>query len=161
MNTQFSLNKLMIRDMTPDDVPLINEFFDAMGGESRAFFNRCDINRKGALKYCERLFPDRRYWIVEDEKKMLGYVYLLDWNTGVPLLGIAVRDELKGKGLGRRLMEHAINEAKSARRGGLRLTTHVANLRGQMLYESLGFRCMGQDKNPQELFYLLTFGFDI
>ena len=88
---------------------------------------------------------------------MLGFVFLTDWNTTIPALGIGVRDDLKGMHLGSRLMDLAIDEVKRAGKGGIRLTTHIANLRGQMLYEKKGFRCMGQYTNGLEVFYLLWF----
>ena len=52
------------RPVVGGDEGIINEFFDSMGGESRAMFNRRDFNRRGVLKHC--LHPDdetRRYWI--------------------------------------------------------------------------------------------------
>lgn len=155
-NTAF-LERAVLRPMMSEDKELVNEFFDAMGAESRAIFNRTDYQRKWALKYCRRADLTRRYWVAELDGKMLGFVFFFDWNTTIPMLGIGVRDDLKGMHLGGRLMDYAIEAAKEAGKGGIRLTTHVANLRGQMLYEKKGFRCMGQANNPLEVFYLLWF----
>lgn len=150
---------VLLRPMTAEDVGRVNEFFDAMGPESRAIFNRADYQRRWALKYCKApdAKPVRRYWLAEYEGKMAGFVFFFDWNTTIPGLGIGVRDELRGLHLGSRLMDCAIKEARDAGKGGIRLTTHTANLRGQMLYEKKGFRCMGQANNPLEVFYLLWF----
>ena len=149
---------VILRAMRAKDTALVNEFFDSMGAESRALYNRTDYQRKWALKYCARQDdPTRRYWLAERDGKMLGFVFLADWDTTIPSLGIGVRDELKGMHLGSRLMDLAIEEVKSAGKGGIRLTTHIANLRGQMLYEKKGFRCMGQYTNGLEVFYLLWF----
>ncbi len=154
--TEF-LNGIVLRPMEAGDVGIVNEFFDAMGGESRALYNRTDYQRKWALKYCNEQDPTRRYWVAELDGKMAGFVFLFDWNTTIPMLGIGVRDDLKGVHLGGRLMDYAIEAVKSAGKGGIRLTTHIANLRGQMLYEKKGFKCMGQANNPLEVFYLLWF----
>ncbi len=151
------LKKINIREMKHGDEGLINEFFDNMGYESRAFFNRTDYNRKGALRYCNSPDPTRRYWIAEYDGKMAGYVFFMDYNTSIPCLGIAVRDDLQGLHLGTTLMTFAINHIKEAGKGGIQLTTVFANLRGQMLYEKMGFKCMGQYKNGQEFFYLYRF----
>ena len=149
---------ICFRALTFEDTALVNEFFDAMGGESRALYNRTDYQRTRALKYCNRQNdPTRRYWMAEQDGKMLGFVFLTDWDTTIPALGIGVRDDLKGKHLGSRLMDLAIDEVKRAGKGGIRLTTHIANLRGQMLYEKKGFKCMGQYTNGLEVFYLLWF----
>ena len=151
------VESINIRPIEAGDEALIEIFFDRMGGESRALFNRRDYNRRGVLKFCARPDPTRRYFIAERGGEMAGYFFFMDWNTMIPEIGIAVRDDLAGKGLGTHLMSRAIEMAKSAGKGGIRLTTHTANLRGQTLYESAGFTCCGLCKNGTELFYLLNF----
>ena len=156
-NDAKSCSDIVIREMITEDERLVKEFFETMGGESRALFNRGDYNRRRTLKYCANQNPQSRYWIATLDEKMAGYVFFTDWNTTIPELGIAVREDLWGKHLGSRLMDHAIEEAKKAGKGGIRLTTQMANLRGQVLYEKKGFKLMGQYKNAVELFYLLWF----
>ena len=152
---------ITIRPLQSGDEVLINAFFDRMGGESRALFNRRDFNRRGVLKQCSNPLHSRRYWLALLDGEMAGYVFFLDWDTGVPELGIAVRDDLQGQHLGKTLMEYAMNEAKENGKGGIYLTTHTANLRGQALYESVGFGCMGVTKNGTELMYLYRFRQDV
>ena len=151
------MDEILIRDMKPEDVALVNDFFDAMGPESRALFNRQDCNRNGALRFCAEQDTNHRYWMAVLDGKMVGLVFFVHWGTGIPVLGIAVRDGIRGKGLGGKLIDYAIAEAKAAGKGGIRLTTQFANLRGQTLYESRGFQRMGQYVNGIEIFYLLAF----
>ena len=148
---------IVIRPLTERDKDIVNEFFDAMGFESSFFFNRNDGNRARVLEYFENACQSRRFWIADLNVKMAGLVFLIDWNTTVPSLGISVREDLKGMHLGSRLMDYAIEQVKRAKKGGIRLTTHFANLRGQMLYEKKGFRRMGQHTGGDEFFYLLWF----
>ena len=150
-------HRLSFRPVTADDEAIIGAFFDAMGGESRALFNRRDYNRNGVLKYCRRPDPTRRYFIAELDGRMAGYVFFLSFDTSIPELGLALCDDLQGQHLGRELVAFALDQAKSCGKGGLLLTTHVANLRGQALYEAMGFVCMGQCKNGTELFYLYRY----
>lgn len=157
MNTEAVWSKIVLRELQSTDENLINEFFNRMGGESRALFNRRDYNRKGVLKQCRTPLPTRRYWLALLDKEMVGYVFFLDWDTSIPELGIAVRDDLQGKHLGKELMRYAMERATSEGKGGICLTTHTANLRAQALYESMGFVCMGQCKNGTELFYLYRY----
>ena len=149
--------KITFRPMEREDAPAVEAFFDAMGGESRALFNRRDYNRRGALKYCERPDPTRRYFVAEADGEMVGYVFFLDFNTSIPQLGLAVRDDLRGRGLGRALVAFAIDEVRRGGKGGIQLTTHVANLRAQALYEAMGFTLVGPTKNGTEFFYLYRF----
>ena len=151
------IEKLTVREVLPSDTELIGEFFTAMGAESRALFNRRDYNRNGVLKYCRRPDGTRRYFIAELDGRMAGYVFFLSFDTSIPELGLALRDDLQGQHLGRELVAFALDEAKRNGKGGLLLTTHVANLRGQALYEAMGFVCMGQCKNGTELFYLYRY----
>jgi len=157
MKNEQLLQSITIRPLQSDDEALINAFFEHMGGESRALFNRRDYNRRGVIKQCARPLPDRRFWLALLDGEMVGYVFFLDWKTGVPELGIAVRDDLQGQHLGKTLMEYAMNEARACGKGGIYLTTHTANLRGQALYDAMGFTCMGVTKNGTELFYLYSF----
>ena len=146
-----------LRPLTETDAPLLEEFFAALGPESRALFNRRDYNKKGVLRAITHPDPAREYYLAEAEGRLLGYVFFLEANTGIPELGLCVRDDFQGKGIGRALCEWAIAAAKEKGKGGLILTTHTANLRAQVLYESVGFFCQGLTKNGTELFYLLRF----
>ena len=151
------LQQITLREVMAGDEVLINDFFDRMGGESRALFNRREYNRRGLLKYCAKPDPTRRYFMAEYQGEMAGYVFFLDFDTSIPQLGLAVRDDLAGKGLGAYLVEVAQNMAKEQGKGGLQLTTHVANLRAQALYEKMGFALIGPTKNGTEFFYLYRF----
>ena len=157
MKTDALFARIRLREIAEGDEKRVNRFFDAMGGESRALFNRRDYNRKKALRACIRRDTDRLFYMAELDEEMAGYVFFLDWDTTVPELGIALRDELQGQGLGKHLMEFAVTLSQNAGKGGIQLTTHVANLRAQALYEAAGFVCKGLCKNGTELFYLLRF----
>ena len=151
------LKNLTLREVHSGDEAAINGFFEAMGGESRSLFNRRAYNQRGALKYCQNPDKTRRYWIAEAEGEMVGYVFFLDFNTSVPELGLAVRDDLRGLHIGRELVAFAQKYARESGKGGITLTTHVANVRGQALYEHMGFKCVGLCKNGTELFYLFKY----
>ena len=146
-----------LRPLREGDAPLLDEFFSALGPESRALFNRRDYNKRGALRAITRKDGTREYYLAEAGGRLLGYLFFLDAHTGLPELGLCVRDDCQGRGLGRALCEWAIQNAKERGKGGLMLTTHTANLRAQVLYESLGFVCHGLAKNGTELLYLLRF----
>lgn len=146
-----------LRPLAESDASLFEEFFAALGPESRALFNRRDYNKRGVLRAITHSDPAKEYYLAEADGRLLGYVFFLDANTGVPELGVCVRDDCQGKGLGRALCEWALARAKEGGKGGVMLTTHTANLRAQVLYESLGFTCYGLTKNGTELLYLLRF----
>ena len=151
-----------IRDFELGDRELVVEFFDQMGGESRAFFNRGNGNKNYALEFfgkngdepnAVRFLSSAK----EGEKEiMTGYVFAWDMNSKLPTLGIAVRDEYKGKGLGKRLIKHLVDYLQKNDYGGVMLTTSFANIRGQSLYTHMGFEHIGTHTSG-ELLYILRF----
>ena len=152
------MENLKIREIEPSDEGRINEFFDGMSGEVRSLFNRNDHNRQGVLKQLKRPLDSRIYWIAEEDGKMLGYVFLLDTDTGVPTMGIALAEDFRGRGLGKTMTRFVLDYARRMGKGGVQVTTHVANIRAQALYEAMGFRLMGiSARNVQELYYLHAF----
>ena len=86
----------------------------------------------------------------------LGYLFFFSYEYKIPWLGIAVSDDVKGMHLGTRLMEFAKNYAMAHGKGGILLTTHQANLRGQMLYENSGYERLGNHYSG-EVMYILRF----
>ena len=154
---EIDIKNVILRQVREGDEDMINSFFDLMGGETRALFNRRDYNRRGVLKYIARPDTTRRYWVAMHGEEMIGYVFFLDFNTSIPALGLAVRDDLRGMKLGGLLVDFAKEKVIESGKGGIQLTTHLANIRAQALYEEKGFVCMGITKNGTELSYLLRF----
>ncbi len=148
---------IQIRPFAPGDRELVNAFFDRMGPETRFFFNQGDGNRRTALRYFDGQDPTPTLrWLAEAEGRMVGYVFLWDLHTAIPWLGIAVADDLKGQGLGTRLIETAKDYCRDQGKGGILLTTHYANTRGQALYGGRGFERLGLF-DASEMLYLYRF----
>lgn len=150
------IENMIIRDFMPSDKELVTAFFDQMSGETRAFFDRADCNRRTAMKYFAGGGQNMKYCLAECGGKMAGYVFMWDLHTMIPWLGIAVAEEYKGKHLGRRLIAHMADYAREKGRGGILLSTHVANISAQSLYERTGFIRLGMQSGSEAL-YLLRF----
>ncbi len=150
------IESMTIRDFTPSDKELVAGFFDRMGGETRAFFNRADCNRRTAMRYFEGGVKNMKYCLAEYEGEMTGYVFMWDLDTMIPWLGIAVAEAYKGRHLGRRLIAHMADYAREKGKGGILLSTHVANISAQSLYERTGFIRLGM-QSASEALYLLRF----
>ena len=150
------MENITIRPLIAGDEGAVNEFFDAMGGESRALFNRHGGNQAGVLDFCEKQNTDRRrYWMAEDEDgRMAGLVFLWDLHTGIPWLGIAVSESMRGKRFGQVLIDVTKSWCHAHNKGGILLTTHMANYRAQSLYERCGFVRLGVSNQDNELLYL-------
>ena len=159
-----STQEAIIRPFAEGDRDMVNEFFDQMGPETTFFFNTGDCNRNYALKFWTEKDTDHnkntRYFAATEKQEdgselMVGYVFLCELNKKVPWLGIAVRDGYKGKHMGKRLMDTARQCAIEHKCGGILLTTHFANTRGQGLYGKMGYEKLGQHTCGSEFLYLL------
>lgn len=139
------LGQVSIREITANDTAMVLEFFDQMAGDTRAMFNRNDVNRIRVLEHLNRQGDDHQIHFAatvkesDGSEKMVGYVFLWDIHTKIPWLGIAVREDWKGHHLGRLLLEHLDVYAKAHGCGGLMLTSVPANVRAHALYERMGF----------------------
>ncbi len=150
------MDAVRIRCFEQDDRERVKAFFDQMGGETRAFFDRNSGNSSNALNFFEGKDQEVIRWMALYQGRMVGYLFLWDLDKLIPWLGIAVAEDCKGMHLGRRLMQTARDYAMSQGKGGILLTTHLANLRGQGLYERSGYERMGIHTSG-EILYLLRF----
>ncbi len=150
---------LKIRPITPKDREGIYNFFRALGEEGATFFNRNEGNEKGTYAFLKGEKPNCIYWAAvadtPDGEEIAGLVFLCKTNTKVPRLGIGITEKWKGRHLGRRLMDTAKQWAISVGAGGILLTTHAQNLRGQALYERMGYEHIGT-YHDGEFLYLLS-----
>lgn len=151
-----NMDEIAIRPFKAGDEALVTAFFDQMGGETRAFFNRGDGNRRTAMRFFEGGKDNTVRFLAECEGCMAGYVFLWDMDKGVPWLGIAVAEGWKGRHLGRMLLEHAHGYAKAQGKCAVLLTTGVANIRGQGLYERMGYEHIGTHTSGEYL-YMIRF----
>lgn len=145
---------LPIRQLTRDDLSLIRDFFKQMGGESRAFFNRNDGNQKFLIN---TLSQDQEthtvvFGAIAPDGSLAGLCFLIDLNTGVPWVGIAIAENWKGHHLGRQLLAHLDQFAMAGQYGALMLITAVSNQRGQGLYERMGYRKLGTHSSGEFLY---------
>lgn len=89
--------------------------------------------------------------------EVLGYGLLRGWDQGydVPSLGIAIRPDRRGQGLGILLMHflHAAARQRGALR--VRLRVHPGNARARDLYEKLGYRFEGEERGELVGFFEL------
>jgi len=144
-----NLDGVAIRELKPEDLQMVLEFFDQMAGDTRAMFNRGDVNRLRVIEHLKRSENDNQVHFAatiktaNDTELMVGYVFLWDIHTKVPWLGIAVREDWKGHHLGRVLLSHLDDWAKPKSYGGLMLTSVPANVRAHSLYTRMGFEYYG------------------
>lgn len=148
--------KIIVREFAECDGELVKAFFNQMSGETRAFFDRNRGNFLNAMKFFEGQDINTIRWMAVENDRMIGYVFLWETDKSIPWLGIAVAEDSMGKNLGRLLLQKASEYCLSHGKGGVFLTTHIANLRAQSLYEKFGYERLGIH-NCGEILYALRF----
>ena len=155
---------LLIREINDKDGAMVAEFFANLSAQSTWMFNKSGFNTRRALDYVDGNTANRKYWIAVEpnengkDERIAGCVFLWSLNKCIPWFGIVNADAWRGKHLGSRLMEHAINYCKGNGYGGILLSTRFENEPAQKLYEKWGFKKMGKfrERNTEYL-YLLCF----
>ena len=147
-----------IRELKLEDREAMEAFFKQMGPETQSLFNPHNCNYIEIMKFFNRteVPEEHKRWIAMENGSVIGYVFLWDANTGIPDLGIALAENVKGRHLGRKFLDVAVDWCRENGKGGVMLTTHVANVRAQMLYENYGFKRMGP-YTWTELLYIYRF----
>jgi len=87
---------------------------------------------------------------ITPENQLAGYLCLKVVFDEAEILDVAVADPLRGRGLGRLLVEHAIELCRSQEVALLALEVRVSNLAAISLYRQLGFRETGRRKRYYE-----------
>ena len=91
-----------------------------------------------------------RYLVAEKNGEILGYAgawVILDESH---ITNIAVREDARGQGIGRKLTEELLRILSSLGACYATLEVRVSNLRAQNLYKSLGFVSVGKRKRYYE-----------
>lgn len=87
-------------------------------------------------------------WVARDVgNDVVGYFVMMPVVEEAHLLNIAVRDNLQGRGLGRKLLEHVIELAREKKFDSILLEVRPSNARAVDLYERYGFKEIGRRKN--------------
>lgn len=84
--------------------------------------------------------------VAEDENKIIGtlqlsFIQYLTYKGGIraQIEGVRVSNEIRGKGIGRKMVEYAINIAKDRNAHLIQLTTDKKRPEALEFYKSLGF----------------------
>ncbi len=150
------MQNLIFRPMVQADRDEIQKFYDDMGEQSAAFFNVNRGNERRTMEFFENGKPDHRFFVAEDGGTVAGLLFIWDIDRALPWLGIAVRDDYQGRGVGGFLLRSLFDLLKSRGYGGLILRTAKNNTGAQRLYEKMGFERVGEHPSG-ELLYIKRF----
>jgi ribosomal protein S18 acetylase RimI-like enzyme len=93
------------------------------------------------LHHYQEHFPDGEFWLIEQEDRAIGRLYLSWSKTTLQLIDIALLPEQRGTGLGTALLGDLLTQADDR---GLAVSLHVESHNPVLhLYQRLGFGITG------------------
>jgi ribosomal protein S18 acetylase RimI-like enzyme len=143
---------MSIRQATLEDLDLVAPLFDAY----RQFYRQPpDLPLARAFLQARLGGGDSVIYLAEEEGTVVGFVQLYPlFSSTAPRPGriwllndLYVTPDVRGRGVGRQLMDRARQLAEETGARSIELTTASSNTRAQALYESLGYR------RDEEFFY--------
>jgi GNAT superfamily N-acetyltransferase len=137
---------MTIREATAADLPSLLELYRGLAvGEPRVTLERLE-----AVFARLALYPDYRVWVALDGERMLGTYALCIVDTlgdrCVPegiVEDVAVAEAARGRGVGRTMMEHAMERCRAAGCYKLVLSSNLAREGAHRFYDALGFERHG------------------
>jgi len=147
-----------IRDAVAEDLPAIVEIYNSTIPSRVVSADTEPISVEDRLSWFDEHEPSRRpIWIMESGGEVVGWLSLSDFYDARPAyhataeIGVYVREDHRGKGVGRHLVEEAIRRAPEL---GLKTFTAGAfahNAVSVRLFEGMGFRKWAHFPNVAEL----------
>ena len=86
-------------------------------------------------------------WVLEDQEEIVGYGLLSVAANEGHILNLCIKPERQRQGLGRRMMQHLIEQAKKLEAQSVYLEVRVSNHGAFDLYQQLGFSVIGHRKD--------------
>jgi len=155
---------LRLRLLRSSDVLRLQRFYNALSPQSRTFFRPLGWN--ATYSRCAKVIAEaagtNRYDVVAEKGgRIVGWAFLQGMDSDAGHLGIARADDFAGLGLGKRLMQRLVAEAKRQGKTCIDLILVQKNTRARKLYEQFGFRITESFKQPDGLpYYRMRLAFD-
>ncbi len=135
MNNNISITKISRSDVQ-ETKELIKEYLKWIDNDLS--FQQVDEELAGFPKKYEE--PDGSFFIAKDGKNVIGCIGLKKIQSGIcEMKRLFVKDEYKGRGLGKELIKTLIEEAKKKGYSKMRLDTLSKMKSAQRLYKEFGF----------------------
>ncbi|MFV1849431.1 MAG: GNAT family N-acetyltransferase [Thalassospira sp.] len=124
-----------IRRATPDDADALAHCIDAAYARYQGQITDLPPVSEG----CAEEITTNQVWVVECDGAIIGCLVLAIFGDVLKLANLAVHPEHGGQGIGRKLIELGVSEARAQGYGELHLNTHAKMTDNIELYQKLGW----------------------
>ena len=149
---------MKIRDAVAEDLPAIVEIYNSTIPSREVSADTEPVSVEQRLPWFEEHEPTRRpIWVMESAGEVVGWLSLSDFFDRRPAyhataeIGVYVREDHRGEGIGRRLLEEAILRGPELGLKTLTAGAFAHNEASVRLLEGMGFRKWAQFPNVAEL----------
>lgn len=147
-----------IRDAISDDLPAIVGIYNSTIPSRIVSADTEPVSVEDRVSWFNAHDPSRRpLWVVEDAGEIAGWLSLGDFYDGRPAyhataeVGIYIAEQRRGEGLGRRLVEEAIDRAPELGIKTLTAGIFAHNEPSVALFEGFGFQTWARFPRVAEL----------
>ncbi len=145
------LREPILRVATSDDEPALLELFRPIVAAGEGYPQDPDEPVTASAFHAYWVAPAMTVWVAESDGKVVGSFTMKPNGVGraahVANAGFIVARKARGRGLGRQLVEHAMEQALSLGFDAMQFNFVFANNPARALYERLGFRVVGEVPN--------------
>jgi L-amino acid N-acyltransferase YncA len=149
---------MKIRDAVAADLPAIVEIYNSTIPSRVVSADTEPVSVEQRLSWFDEHEPSRRpIWVMEEGGEVIGWLSLSDFYDARPAyhataeIGVYVREDYRGKGIGRRLVEEAISRAPELGLTTLTAGAFAHNRASVRLFERMSFRKWAHFPNVAEL----------
>jgi ribosomal protein S18 acetylase RimI-like enzyme len=144
---------ITVRKMRRDDGPRIGDMLAACSERTAYFFHPYPLTHESGLKVAA---DEKLHCLIafDETGAALGYIWIRH-DRDPASLGMVVRDDRQGQGIGRILMERIVAEAKQLGKSGISLTVLHDNHPALKLYRRYGFEVTEERKNEDQTKYIM------
>lgn len=132
-----------LRQLHSNDALALQRFYNTTSPQVRHWFSPFGWNAslQQCQEACDQSARGERIDIVLDNgHAIVGWAFLSRLDQPLAYLGIGLTDAYCGRGLGKVLVQHLVDTAKSRAHEGIELIVMQDNPRARALYERFGFR---------------------
>jgi L-amino acid N-acyltransferase YncA len=147
-----------IRDAISEDLPAIVGIYNSTIPSRVVSADTEPVSMEQRLAWFDEHEPSRRpIWVMESAGEIVGWLSLSDFYDARPAyhataeIGVYVREDHRGKGVGRRLVQEAIDRAPELGLNTLTAGAFAHNEASVGLFEKMGFRKWAHFPNVAEL----------
>jgi len=155
---------IILRELKNSDEEYFFKFIKNLSKEIVENYNHLFSEKRE--EWAKKLLSENSLKIIvlDDSKNEIigfGHLTINKEYPGVPSLGIVINQNYRGKGIGKQIMQKLMEEGKTKKFKAIYLSVFKKNTIAKKLYDSLGFKTIGETFNDSGESWKMRYDFPI